>query len=92
MPEVEAALDNTEDGFITSCEKAARFLSGDFEDWDHDVTSIRERQEREGISVITHTAILRMNNSKIAIPGHHILRKNFLLNGFFAGLFPCYSS
>lgn len=55
-PEVEAGLDNAEDGFVRSCEKAAHFLSGAFEEWDHQVASLNKTSPVQSSPSIAATA------------------------------------
>jgi hypothetical protein len=47
QPEVEAALEGVDSGFVASCEAAAQFLSGRFDSWDARVDSLK----RSGSSV-----------------------------------------
>ena len=41
QPEMEAALENCENDFLDSCEKARQFLTGSFSEWDSQVDGLR---------------------------------------------------
>lgn len=60
-PEVEAALDNAEEGFVSCCQKAARFLSGAFEEWDGLVASLSKASPIQSSPSIAATAQYEVN-------------------------------
>ncbi|MFC1968094.1 helicase C-terminal domain-containing protein [Chloroflexota bacterium] len=61
IPEVEAALEYAENGFVSSCEKAALFLSGEFEEWDTHVNSLRAATRTQSPPSIISTAQCEVN-------------------------------
>ncbi|MBA7537179.1 hypothetical protein ES705_29446 [subsurface metagenome] len=61
IPEVEVALENAEDGFESSCERAAHFLSGEFGEWDNRVTSLRVTAATQSPPTIISTVEYEVN-------------------------------